>query len=43
MDKTKTLELLKKKSHAVTNQDVDYLFSANKSKQTKVKQKVSYL
>lgn len=32
MDKTKTLELLKKKSHAVTNQDVDYLFSANKSK-----------
>lgn len=32
MDKTKNLELLKKKSNTVTNQDVDYLFSANKSK-----------
>ena len=32
MDKTQKLELLKKKSRTVTNQDVDYLFSANKSK-----------
>lgn len=32
MDKTQKLALLNKKSHTVTNQDVDYLFSANKSK-----------